>query len=273
MKKPTILTFYFAKGGVGKSRLTILVANYYAAIGKKVAVIDIDSSTHSSTDYYMLEENIDIARKEKNVAKLFFDTENNINDYVLNTNHENVWLCPASRGLCSMRTMNENTFKKVLMKEGDFDYILIDCSPSYDNFSINAIRCADYTISPCLQDNDSFGDAFSLMGDYQNEIEHKLPNWLILINGYNMKFKDAVTGKQQEYISRYEEHFKDHLMPRECWLPWTKAMNDVRDRGMKLSKVKSKDSDTICNETLFDSIKNICECFIEEETIAEPASF
>ena len=270
-KLSTIIAFYFSKGGVGKSRLAILLANYYAAIGKKVCVIDVDSSTHSSTDYYNIEENLEKARKSHNVAKLMFDTENEVDDFALPTNHENIFLVPSSRNLSSMRTMNENTFKKILSKPNSFDFIILDCPPAYDNFAINAIRAAHKTISPCLQDNDSFGNAVSLFGDYQNEIEDKIQDWYLIVNGYNKQFKDAVTGKQQEYISRYREYFSDHLVPEECWLPWTKDMNNIRDRGLYLSKEKIKGA--VQNECLFTAIKNLAECFVEEEHIAEPESF
>lgn len=270
-KRSKIIAFYFSKGGVGKSRLAILLANYYAAIGKKVCVIDIDSSTHSSTDYYNIEENIEKARKSHNVAKLMFDTENELDDFALTTNHENIFLVPSSRNLSSMRTMNENTFRKILSKPNSFDFIILDCPPAYDNFAINAIRAADKTISPCLQDNDSFGNAVSLFGDYQNEIEDKLDDWYLIVNGYNKQFADAVTGKQQEYISRYEEYFGNHLVPRECWLPWTKDMNNIRDRGLCLSKTKIRG--TVCNENLFNAIKNLAECFVDEDKIAEPEKF
>lgn len=270
-KNAKIITFYFSKGGVGKSRLAILTANYYAAIGYKVCVIDVDSSTHSSTDYYNIELNLEKARKSHNVAKLMFDTENILDDFALPTNHTNVMLVPSSRNLSSMRTMNENTFSRILRKPTIFDFIIIDCPPAYDNFAINAIKAADYTISPCLQDNDSFGNAVSLFGDYQSEIIEKLPNWYLIVNGYNKQFKDAVTGKQMEYISRYREYFLDHLVPEECWLPWTKDMNNIRDRGLTLSKVKTKGS--VINEALYSAIKNLCECFVDEEVIKEPEAF
>lgn len=84
-EKPTVLSINADKGGVGKSRLSILLSKCLAAAGYKVCVFDFDSSTHSSTNFFLKtdEESYNKARKSHNTALAIFDESNNLYDYAL----------------------------------------------------------------------------------------------------------------------------------------------------------------------------------------------
>ena len=79
-KSPTVLSLNADKGGVGKSRLSILLSKCLAAAGYKVCVFDFDSSTHSSTNFFLKtdEESYNKARKTHNTAMAIFDESNNL---------------------------------------------------------------------------------------------------------------------------------------------------------------------------------------------------
>lgn len=269
MKKPTVISFTSNKGGVGKSRLSILVSRCLAAAGNKVLVMDLDSSTHSSTNFFIPqnEEALAKARRTHNTAMAVFDEQNNLVDYSMPTEYENLYLISFSRNLASLRTMEYTRLQKIISntEKNIFDHIVIDCAPGYDNIKINAIRAADYNITPCLQDNDSFDSAYDLLGHLVAEIEDKIPTWFITINGYNKRWEDAEGGKQKEYISRYEETFKGHVTPRSCWLPWTADINVINDRKKLLSS-KCSNPNTVKNTSLYSAICNLSECFLDGET-------
>ena len=83
-KKTTVLSINADKGGVGKSRLSILLSKCLAASGYKICVFDFDSSTHSSTNFFLKtdEESYNKARKSHNTALAIFD-ETNIAFYMV----------------------------------------------------------------------------------------------------------------------------------------------------------------------------------------------
>ena len=272
-KKPTVLSINADKGGVGKSRLSILLSKCLAASGYKICVFDFDSSTHSSTNFFLKtdEESYNKARKSHNTALAIFDETNNLYDYALPTDFENLYLIPFSRNLSSQRTIEYSRLEKIVKNTTGFDFVIIDCAPAYDNFKINAIRAADFNITPCLQDNDSFDSANDLLGHLMSEIEDKIPTWFITINGYNKRWEESYGGKQKEYIDRYEQTFAGHITPRSCWLPWTQDVNEINDRKKLLSNKNYPN--TVNNPALYDAVCNLAECFIDEETLHRPEVF
>lgn len=265
-----VISFVANKGGVSKTRHAILVSNCLATAGYHVLIIDMDFN-NSTTTYYLKQEHIEAARKTHNIAKLLSDRDNKLKDFILGTEKKNLDLIPSSRNLADSRTLEERRLKKIIENGSDYDFIIIDCQPTYDNITLNAIWTSDFIITPCLQDDDSFNAAVFLYGKFLEELETKYPNWFITVNGYNKRWEDAEGGKQKEYIERYIDTFPQNITPRETWLPWTADMNEIKDRKKLLAR--DKQPNAVVNPALYDAICNLAECFIDEDELKRPDYF
>ena len=257
MKTKTI-AFVANKGGVGKTRQSILLANYLGKIGFKSCLIDMDFN-NSSTGYYAQEQDAIIIRK-KNIATAMADPENNLADFALKSTHENVDFLASSRYLCDLRSVSVYRLREIINHTDKYDYIIIDCQPNYDNLTLNAINASDWIITPVLKDVDSKGAADFLQEKLIAETD-KHQNWFVTINRYNHSIADAKSGKQKEYIDMYLDAFFGHITPRETWFPDTPLINDIKDRQLLLSETE-KVPETVYHPQLYSAVLHLADFFI-----------
>lgn len=154
MKSAEILSVLNQKGGVGKTATAIHVGVALAGKGKKVLLVDTDpqgdlTKSTGTTEPDSLEKTLtDILLAVIEGREI--DTE----DIVIH-NDEGVDIIPANLSLSSMElTLNTVMSREtVLLRalkafEKQYDYIIIDCSPSLSVLPINALAAADGVIVP-----------------------------------------------------------------------------------------------------------------------------
>jgi chromosome partitioning protein len=233
-KRPTVIVYAANKGGVGKTRLALLSANCLGKSGMEVLFMDFDFN-NSASFYYTFDMN-EKAVEEAN-TKTVFDAlsreENTLTDYAVRTTHEGVSLIASSRQMADLRSVNERRLSRMMpLIEDRYDFVIIDCQPSYDNITLNALNAADIIIIPVLKDTDSYNAADFLVKKIAVETDKK-DKWFVIINGYNKRYEEAKGGIQRDYIDMYTSRFR--MMPKETWFPWTTDMNDLKDRRISLS--------------------------------------
>lgn len=266
----TVITIAANKGGVGKSRMAILLANCLGASGMRVCVLDMDLN-NSTTAYYLREENMEL-QKSRNMAKVIAGDQNSLEEFEIPTEHRNVSVIPSSRYLADFRTVEERRLKKIVGRSSAADFIVIDCQPDYNNLTINAMVAADYIITPVLKDTDSYDAALFLSEKLQSDYPEKYDSWFITINGYNRRWESSSAGKQKEYIDLYLGEFGGHVTPSVCWFPWVSCMNDIKDRQMSLSSVPGHPN-SVCSPQLHAAVVNLAKCFINDGRLVTPEVF
>ncbi|PXV85328.1 chromosome partitioning protein [Lachnotalea glycerini] len=137
------------KGGVGKTTTTINLSAYLAELGQKVLTIDIDPQGNTTSGLGLDKNTI-----ENTVYELILG-QCDINDCMQNSIMDglkviasNVDLSAAEIELIGI-SEKEYIMKKAVDKvKDDFDYILIDCPPSLNMLTVNAMTTADTVLVP-----------------------------------------------------------------------------------------------------------------------------
>lgn len=143
------------KGGVGKTTTSINLGVGLVRKGKKVCIIDLDPQGNATQGLGFDSENLDVTITDildKMIAKEYSFTS----DYGIYHNEENIDLIPSNIGLSVMEMKLLSVYigrEKILsryieMIENLFDYIIIDCKPSLDIITLNALTAADKVLIP-----------------------------------------------------------------------------------------------------------------------------
>lgn len=144
-----IITIANQKGGVGKTTTAINLSAALGALDKKTLIIDADPQANATSGVGFDPKTIKTSIYEcliNDIAPA---------DIILETNNPNLYILPAHIDLVGaeieMINMPNREFmmKKALESiSNDFDFILIDCSPSLGLITLNALTGSDSVIIP-----------------------------------------------------------------------------------------------------------------------------
>ncbi|MEC9196401.1 ParA family protein [Donghicola tyrosinivorans] len=140
------------KGGVGKTTTAINLGAALAEKGKRVLLVDIDPQGNASTGL-----GIESSDRDFTAYELLLN-EVAPQQVIRPTQFENIFVVPATTDLASADIelmANEqrsfllrNALRQPVMDEISFDYILIDCPPSLNLLTVNAMVAADSVLVP-----------------------------------------------------------------------------------------------------------------------------
>ena len=137
------------KGGVGKTTTAINLSACLAEKGKRVLIIDTDPQGNTTSGFGIDKNNL-----ENTIYELILG-ECSISDCIIKKVVDNVSVLPSNVNLAAAEIELIGIDKKeyILKKEVDYikeeyDFIIIDCPPSLNMLTINAMTTADSVLVP-----------------------------------------------------------------------------------------------------------------------------
>lgn len=269
-----VISFINMKGGVGKTTLSIGIADYLSDFGEKVLIIDADpqfNATQALLDAF--KEKIDdeednyyskeVLEKEKTIFKLFkpqVDVKQEYfmpkrEDLIINLKENLDILCGDLNLVLVNKSSDYSLIKRIrnYIEENNlreiYTYILIDCPPTLNTYTDSALMASDYYLIPNRIDRYSIVGIDSLQRAIKSLIREERINLKCLGLIYTMI--SNIESKKQEKI-RIQFESKDTVKDIYIFNSKSTEVRDIqRGAGGSLPtkyKASREDIETICSE-------------------------
>ena len=211
------------KGGVGKTTTSMNLSASLATLEKRVLLIDADPQANASSGM-----GVDVKQVECSLYHVLVN-HLDIREAIYTTDIEGLDIVPSHIDLVGaeiemLSAKGRETVLKQLLKtvNEEYDYILIDCSPSLGLITVNALTAADSVIIPVQCEYFALEGISKLLNTIKI-VKSKL-NPTLSIEGFLLTMYDSRLRLANQVYSDVKRHFRELVF------------NTVIPRNVKLSE-------------------------------------
>lgn len=225
------------KGGVGKTTTAINLSACLVEQGKKVLTIDMDPQGNTTSGL-----GLEKAELEHTVYELMLG-ECTIRESMIQTDIENLFVIPSNVNLAGaeIELLGIDDREYILKNEvdyikEDFEFILIDCPPSLNMLTINAMTTADTVLVP-IQCEYYALEGLSQLIHTINLVKKRL-NKELEIEGVVFTMYDARTNLSLEVVENVKDNLKQNIY--KTIIPRNVRLAEAPSHGIPINIYDSK---------------------------------
>ena len=208
LKMGKIIALANQKGGVGKTTTTINLGASLATLEKSVLIVDADPQANASSGLGVDIKEVDCSLYECIINKA------DVRDAIYTTDITGLDIIPSHIDLvgAEIEMLNLDNREKVIKNildpiRDDYDYILIDCSPSLGLITVNALTASDSVIIPVQCEYFALEGISKLLNTIKI-IKSKL-NPKLEIEGFLLTMYDSRLRLANQIYDEVKRHFQE----------------------------------------------------------------
>lgn len=218
------------KGGVGKTTTSVNLSAALAEEGKRVLLVDLDPQGNTTSGLGI----------EKTLKKTVYDllvNDASSSECIKRGVFKTLDVIPSTVDLAGaeieMLDIERHEFilkKKLRSVENEYDFILIDCPPSLNLLTVNALTTASSVLVPIQCEFYAMEGLTQLM--YTIQLVQKKLNPALNLEGIVFTMFDARTNLSQQVVDSVRQYLKDKVF--DTVIPRNVRLAEAPSHGMSI---------------------------------------
>ena len=233
-RRARIVAIANQKGGVGKSTTAVSLGAALADLGRKVLVVDLDPQGNASTGLGIKQEARDVTVYD------VLANEAAVEDAVVPTLVDGLAAVPSTIDLAGAEIELVSQFSRELrlrralepVRDGGYDFVLLDCPPSLGLLTINALAAAEELIVPIQCEYYALEGLGQLLQNVRLVQQNINPD--LRLTGIVMTMFDSRTKLSEQVVAEVRRFFGDRVY--DTIIPRTVRLSEAPGFGQPITE-------------------------------------